>query len=183
MSRPDFLLPFVGIIVGLGVADLLLSVHRSIRRGRRWHWLPASWAALTFVCVLMYWWVLAEVIVDEEIGTFFGFAFHLGSPILLFLACAAVLPDDPTDDRPLLDYYFDNRRYFFGLLAAYFVHIALDYGFNYATWSQPPPWFCLGLAALVLPLAFSDKRGVHVALTGLFGAYIGVLLLMYTVVL
>ena len=40
MSIADFVLAFVGIIIGLGVADLLISLHKLLRAGRRvkWHW-------------------------------------------------------------------------------------------------------------------------------------------------
>lgn len=179
MNRLDFLLPFVGIIIGLGVADLLLSVHRTVRAGKRWSMLPAVWAALTFFFVLMYWWVLAEIITDENIGTFFGFAFHLGSPVLLFLTCAAALPDSG-DDQPLADYYVENRRYFFGLLTAYFVHAALDYGFNYGSWGQVPPWIALALAVLAGSLALTGRRAVHVAVTGLITAALLATLVVFT---
>lgn len=165
MNRADFLIPFVGIIVGLGVADLLLSVHRAIRAGVRWHPLPAAWATIAFMYVLMYWFVLGEIIQGRALTTFFGFAFHLGTPILLFLLCAAALPDRADPDEPLVDYYFGNRRYFFGLLAAHLVHGALDYGFGYGEWDRLPPWLSLGLALPVGALAFTDRRAVHAVVT------------------
>lgn len=171
MDRVAFLLPFVGIIVGLGVADLLLSVHRAVRSGRRWHWLPATWTVVTFFLALLYWWVFSEIVQSDAIGTFGGFSFHLLSPVLLFLTCAAALPD-AEGEEPLLDYYLGNRRYFFGLLAAYLLHAALDYIFGYGSGWDPfgglsPPWIALGLAALAAVLAATGKRSVHAVCTGL----------------
>ena len=48
MSIVDFLLAFVGIILGLGVADLLTSLHKLLRAGSRvkWHWATPTLAAL-----------------------------------------------------------------------------------------------------------------------------------------
>ncbi len=61
MDQLFVLFPFVGILVGLGLADLVFSVHRAIRAKKRWDVLPAVWVAFTFIVVLAYWWVFAEV--------------------------------------------------------------------------------------------------------------------------
>ena len=180
MDRATILLPFVGIIVGLGLADLLLSFHRTVRARRRWHWLPAFWSGLTFLTALMYWWVFSEIVVLPAFGSFVPFAVHLGSPVLLFLLCAAALPDGADDEADLRTYYFGNHRYFFGLFAALCVHGALDYGFNYGSWGQPVPWVTLALGALVGTLAATSRPAVHTVVSGVVAALFAFLVASYT---
>ncbi|WP_420455732.1 hypothetical protein [Rubrivirga sp.] len=180
MDRATVLLPFVGIIVGLGLADLLLSLHRTVRARRRWHWLPAFWTGLTFLLVLMYWWVFSEIVTSPVLGSFGRFAFHLGSPVLLFLLCAAALPDDVGDGEDLRTYYFANHRYFFGLMAASGVHGALDYGFNYGSWGYPVPWIALVVAGLATTLAMTRRPAVHVVVSGLIAALLVFLIGSFT---
>ena len=58
MSIADFVLAFVGIIIGLGVADLLGSVHKLLRAGRqvKWHWATPALAILMLLVALHPWW-------------------------------------------------------------------------------------------------------------------------------
>ncbi|MDT0630894.1 hypothetical protein [Rubrivirga litoralis] len=112
MDRLTVLFPFVGILVGLGLADLVFSVHRSIRAGRRWHGLPAAWVAFTFLFVVLYWWIFTEIGGYDTFRSLWRFAFHLVTPLLLVLVCAAALPDADANEPDLLAYYVGNRRYF-----------------------------------------------------------------------
>ena len=164
MDRLTVLFPFVGILVGLGVADLVFSVHRSIRAGRRWHGLPAAWVGFTFLFVVLYWWIFSEIGRAEVLGDFFRFAFHLLTPLLLVLTCAAALPDGD-GERDLLAYYLRNRRYFFGLFTLLFVHMSLDYGFNYGSWGRPQPWLGLAFGVGTTSLAVVGRQRYHTAVT------------------
>ena len=176
MDRFAVLSPFVGVLVGLGVADLVFSVHRTVRAGRRWHWVPAVWVASVFLMALAYWWVFSEIGRSAALGQLPRFVFHLVSPLLLVLTCAAALPDDGAD-RDLWPYYLANRRYFFGLLAAYLLHTALDHGFNYGSWDRAIPWFTLGLAMAVVSLAVVERPGYHKAMAAvLLAAFVAGLL-------
>ena len=165
MDRIAVLFPFVGIVVGLGLADLVFSVHRSVRAGRRWHWLPATWVAFMLLLIVVYWWIFAEVGRADALGSVPRFAFHLLTPLLLVLACAAALPDGGRGEPDLLAYYLRNRRYFFGLLALLFAHMTLDYGLNYGSWGRPQPWVGLGFAAAMASLAVVGRPSYHRALT------------------
>ena len=160
MDRFAVLSPFVGVLVGLGVADLVFSVHRTVRAGRRWHWVPAVWVASVFLVALAYWWVFSEIGRSAALGQLPRFVFHLVSPLLLVLTCAAALPDDG-DDRDLWPYYLANHRYFFALYAAFLFHATLDYGFNYGSWSRATPWFTLGLSTAAASLAVVEHEGYH----------------------
>lgn len=172
MDRIAVLFPFVGIVVGLGLADLVFSVHRSIRAGRRWHWLPAVWACFTFVFVVLYWWIFTEIGDSPAFTVPLRFAFHLITPVLLVLLCAAALPDGD-GDPDLLDYYLSNRRYYFGVFALLCVHSALDFGFNYGTWHHSTPWINLVTAAMMLSLAVAGRLAYHAVMTALLIGLLG----------
>ena len=164
MDRLSVLFPFVGIVVGLGVADLVFSVHRTIRARSRWHPLPAAWVVFTFLYVVLYWWIFADIAGEGAFGTLLVFTFHLVTPVLLVLICAAALPDGG-GERDLLAYYLGNRLHFFGLYALLFVHGALDYGFSYGTWARPQPWLLLTFGAATAGLAVTGRLAVHAVVT------------------
>ena len=164
MDRLAVLFPFVGILVGLGLADLVFSVHRSIRARRRWHWLPAVWVGFTFVFVVLYWWIFTEIGRSPAFSVPLRFAFHLITPVLLVLLCASALPDGD-GDGDLLSYYLRNRRHYFGVFAALCVHSALDFGFNYGTWGHSTPWINLATAAILLSLAVVGRLAYHAVMT------------------
>ncbi|MDT7856537.1 hypothetical protein RQM47_07790 [Rubrivirga sp. S365] len=171
MDRLTVLFPFVGILVGLGLADLVFSVHRSVRAGRQWHALPAAWVVITFLFVVLYWWIFTEIGGYDTFRSLWRFAFHLVTPLLLVLVCAAALPDGDADEPDLLAYYVRNRRYVFGLWTLLFVHIALDYGFNYGSWERAPPWVMLASALATASLAVTANKAYHAAVTaGLLAA-------------
>ncbi len=163
MDRLSVLFPFVGIVVGLGAADLAFSVHRAVRARSRWHALPAAWVALTLLFVALYWWVFADIAGEGAFSTLLAFAFHLVGPLLV-LVCAAALPDDG-GRHDLLAYYLSNRRHFFGLYTLLFAHGALDYGFNYGTWGRPQPWALLVFGAATALLVVTERPAVHAAVT------------------
>ena len=176
VDRLTVLFPFVGILVGLGLADLVFSVHRSIRAGAAVALAPsAAWAGFTFLFVVLYWWIFTEIGGYEAFRVLWRFAFHLGTPVLLVLACAAAFPDGDRGEPDLLVYYLRNRRYFFGLWTLLFVHVALDYGFNYGSWERLPPWATLACAAGTASLAIVGRIGFHAVVTG---TLIGLLSLM-----
>ncbi len=58
MSLTGFMLAFTGIIIGLGVADLLTSFHKLLRAsGRvRWDWLTLLYAAYMLFGMIVFWW-------------------------------------------------------------------------------------------------------------------------------
>jgi hypothetical protein len=109
---------FISIIIGLAVADLLISFHRLIRVDARvkWYWLVPAIAAYMLLVVVNFWW-----------GTFWWFAHvrslsmgqflpTLLSAIALFLLAAAVLPDEvPEDGLDLKAWYIRNAGHIWAL--------------------------------------------------------------------
>ena len=180
MDRLTVLFPFVGILVGLGVADLVFSVHRSVRAGRRWHWLPAAWVTFTFLFAVFYWWIFTEIGGYDVFRALWRFAFHLITPLLLVLVCAAALPDGDGAEPDLRAYYLRNRRYFFGLYTLLFVHVALDYGLNYGSWERVPPWVALACALGTASLAVAGRPAYHAVVTAALLALLATGAVVYT---
>ena len=52
MSPFEYLLTFLAIILGLGITDMLESLHKLLTGPRiRWHWMPVLWAMAVFYVV------------------------------------------------------------------------------------------------------------------------------------
>jgi hypothetical protein len=108
------------IIVGLGIAQLLTSVHRvaEARARVRSYWLPLVWVALLFVSQVEWWWAF-YALRNEPRWNFFYVLFVLLSPVTLYLASAFVLPEIERGERyDLREHYFATRGWFFAMLAA-----------------------------------------------------------------
>jgi hypothetical protein len=108
------------IIVGLGIAQLLTSVHRvaEARARVRHYWLPLVWVVVLFVSQVEWWWAFYGMR-NEPRWNFFYVLFVLLSPVTLFLASAFVLPEVERGERyDLREHYYANRGWFFALLAA-----------------------------------------------------------------
>ena len=107
---------FAGVIVGLAVADQLISLHRLLKRRRDVIWDPLLlWtAALIMVTLVQVWWSIAGArSLPMTIGDFLPMLLGL---VLLFLLAAASLPDDATaDGTDLRAYYSAQRRYIWAL--------------------------------------------------------------------
>lgn len=85
----------VSIIIGLGLADVLVNFHRLLaERDRvRWDALPLIWTLSVLVLLLNYWWASAlnrDGSGSADTAAEFGLAATV--PILLFLVCASALP-------------------------------------------------------------------------------------------
>lgn len=123
----DEVLDFVAIIVGLAVADLLISFHRLMRRRDRvkWHWASLATAALVLLTLVMTWWSLARPRSGAmTIGEFLPTLLQL---IIAFVLAAAVLPDEvPEDGIDLGAYYDANGSYIWTLYACWVGVVLID---------------------------------------------------------
>lgn len=119
MGASEYVLVLVSIILGLGLCDLLVSLHRLLRAGRRvrWDW-AAPWAAVIVLFInLRTWWSMFPQPGDgpRTIGQFLP---DLVGVTLLFLMSASVLPDEvPEEGLDLKAWSEGNRRYFWSLMS------------------------------------------------------------------
>jgi len=128
MSIADFVLAFVGIIIGLGVADLLVSFHKLLRAGRRvkWHWATPILAALMLLVTLVIWWQSFLWFSDITSETIVAFLPKFLALIIIFLMMAAALPDEiPERGIDLRQYYLASRVHLWSLMSLTFGAIIL----------------------------------------------------------
>lgn len=173
----QYVLPLVSILVGLALTDLAKSLHLLLRaRGRvRWHPFPVVVAALAALYVVQFWWAFYRVGQRTPFTHYLVVLVLLATLVVLFLLCAAALPDAvPEAGLDLRAYYFDQRRYVFGLFAGYVVlSTAVLAGSAVAVGEQQygsTAGYVLrnvGYLALTAPLAFTRRPRVHGVCLGL----------------
>jgi hypothetical protein len=180
MSIADFILAFVGIIIGLGVADLLVSVHKLLRAGRRvkWHWATPALAILMLLVTLILWWwsfIWFSGLQSETIARFLP---KFGVLVVSFLMMAAALPDEvPESGLDLREFYFSTRVHLWSLMSITLGSVVLVYFAD--NWSLGVPRI-LNLAAfpivsfvLAVIATCTARMWVHaVAITWIFAATI-----------
>lgn len=127
MTPFEHLTVLVSIVIGLGIAHLLTTVHElvQVRSRVRFYWLPVAWLVLIFVALIEWWWAIFALRMTVQ-WNFFYFLFLLMSPVTMYLAAAFVLPDDSERGHDVIDlrrYYYENSTWLFGVLS---VSPALD---------------------------------------------------------
>lgn len=130
MNSAEYVSVLVSIVIGLALADVLFSLHKLLRAGRRvrWDWAAPIAAALVVMVLVMMWWSFYQPTAGKlSIGAFLPDFVTL---VLLFLLAGAALPDDvPAEGVGLRDYYDRNGPYFWGLFTATLGWvIATDFG-------------------------------------------------------
>lgn len=184
MTQLEYLIALVSIIIGLGLTDLAQSFRELVRPERevRWHWLPLTWAAISFLVIVQIWWGSFRVLQNEVLAHAAAFTPVLLGFLLLYLICAFALPDpewaSPKTEAggsPRLDleaFYFSmsHRRWFFGTFIGLLV---VSQVFAVARWAVGGEQVLgagrlvqnagvnFGVAALLAGLIVTDQRWVH----------------------
>ncbi|MDQ6624556.1 MAG: hypothetical protein M3Y69_00225 [Verrucomicrobiota bacterium] len=128
MSPFDYAVGLVSILVGLALADVAASLHKLLRQGRsiRWDGRVILSVALVIVVITGMWFSVWSI---RSVKGVLSFPFYLSvflEFMVLFLVCAACLPDDAAENRDLKAFYEGNRRYLWTLFAlfqtSFFLH-------------------------------------------------------------
>ena len=100
MTVREYVSVFISIIIGLAVADLLISFHRLIRVDARvkWYWLVPAIAVYMLLVIVNFWWGTYWWFSHIRLLSMGEFLPTLLSAIALFLLAASVLPDEVTTD-------------------------------------------------------------------------------------
>ncbi|HEY2476108.1 MAG TPA: hypothetical protein VGI19_15075 [Candidatus Cybelea sp.] len=120
MGAFDYLTILTSIVLGLAVTNVLTRLAGVITARERvdFYWPPIAWGIWLFFISVQHWW--AEWSVRHTAHWSFGaFWLVLLTPVVLFVLTSLVLPE-PKDEAGVLDlgeWYFRNRRWFFGFLA------------------------------------------------------------------
>jgi hypothetical protein len=168
----EHLAVLISIVLGLGLTHLLTSVQRLVqaRQRVRLYWLPLLWVALIFVSLIEWWWA-SFALRQHAVWNFFYFLFVLLSPVSLYLAAAFVLPDvEPGARLDLREHYYDNRRWFFAMLAASPALDAVRRALEAGSWTDFGAISNAVAAALVGSLAASRRPSHHALVTVSVGA-------------
>lgn len=167
MTRFEYAAIFYGFVVGLALQNILSSVHKLVEAGSRvrWHWMaPATalYAAILTLGSFWTWWLKQ----NENHGqrTFLTFLATAAALSLLFLACAATLPDDvPEQGIDLRKYYFANQRRFWSLYALTFTLNALTWLFAYVQ-----SGFTSAFLRAELPILFGNVAGIAIGVVSMY---------------
>lgn len=156
---------FVSIILGLGVADLLMNFHRLLHERKRVNWdaLPLVWAVIALLWIINYWWAVAANLTRWSDTRFvIEFATAAIPPIMLFLMAASLLPRAaPAEGRLEMRAEWQKARGLFLTLAALYqcmawINVTLANGV--LVWDFVALVRAITLTALALALVLKDRR-------------------------
>ena len=128
MSPFDYALGLVSILVGLALADVAASLHRLLRQARlvRWDGRVVLCVILVIITITGMWF---EVWSIRSVKAVLSYPFYLSlflEFMVLFLVCAACLPDEPEESCDLRAFYEGNRAYLWSLFGlfqtSFFLH-------------------------------------------------------------
>ena len=188
MSQFEYLSVLVSIIIGLGLSHLLASAARliQVRRRVRLYWPTCAQMGALFLVQIQIWWAAFERR-NESNWNFFSFLLYLLIPVLVALLSYLIVPDlDEEQEVNLRASYYENRQWFFGLLAAAPVislteEYVLDYAAGEAIRPDADAVYRVAFFALALAAALIRKEAYHFfsafLLLGLVLAYIFTLFL------
>jgi hypothetical protein len=123
MTRFEYIAIFYGIIVGLALENVASSFHKLFAAGARvrWHWMAPTNAIGTSIATFSQFWIWWLARNNPDVGELTVLAFLPGAlaSILLYLVCAATLPDEiPETGIDLRKFYFASARQFWSLAVA-----------------------------------------------------------------
>ena len=122
MDQFEYVMVLVSIIVGLGIAHILLGVGGIIDRlsrkqdGLELSLAHASWLVFCFAWLVMFWWWEYRFSTRVEDWTMGLYLFLIGYAVTLFLLQSVLVPRTWDGVTSLKDYFLERRRWFYGLL-------------------------------------------------------------------
>lgn len=120
--RPfEYALVLISILMGLALADIVVSLHRLLRSQQRVKWdgrvlIATSLVMLEIVRMWFAQWTGRDLAIAVTFGAYLGEFIQI---LLLVLLAFASLPDHVAESCDLRDFYERNRRYFWSVFAAY----------------------------------------------------------------
>lgn len=179
MSIAEYVSVFLAIIVGLAVADLATSFHRLMRARTRveWDWMSLALAVVMLLETVLFWWGSFQWYRDATAITIGTFLPDMALFLLLFLAVAAVLPDEvPEQGLSLREHYFSTASYFWALMALMGLLVVFVLARRHAAGATLPAmlaaqWPNLVLTFVMCLLAFIRRPWLHKAFVALLVPY------------
>lgn len=171
MSPFDYALGLVSILVALALADVAASLHRLLRQARsvKWDGRVVLCVAFVIITIVGMWF---EMWFIRSVKAVLSFPFYLSffvEFLILFLICAACLPDEPKESCDLGAFYESNTTYLWSLFAlfqtSFFLHWIYFAGLHMSNHGQMVlmgAWVCFPLLVFVL-LAIIRSHWFHYA--------------------
>jgi hypothetical protein len=162
LSRYDYLVVFIGILMGLSVGKIVSFVGAlvSARKVSRVTLIHGLYLALMFVLQVHYWWSLWH---GRSIGEaqFFIFLYLLILPLLMYVATSILCPEWAISEEHNFEEYLAGHARLFYLIIAGILLVGAIQGAFY--WHQPlSATIIRGVAlALILPALFISNKTYH----------------------
>lgn len=167
MDAFEYLSVLISIIIGIGLAHVLDGLAKLIRYRKtvRFYLPSLLWLVLLFLLQVQIWWA-AFAWRDLPDWNFLGFLTFLLLPTGAYLMAALMLPDFSSGrELDMRARYFEQRRWFFGVLAALpvisLVQEALLYG--HVHWGLDA-WYRLSFIGVAIAGLASARNSLHLAL-------------------
>lgn len=158
----EFLLVILGILLSLGLTELLGGVVRIIQGELRSSKLHTLWIVIVFQLQVQLAWGLWGLR-SRASWRYPEFLLLLSGPIVLYLAAAVLFPSSGAESAEA--HLLRQRRPFFLLNASYVVVTALYGGFLFTDgWGLGPNIVRLIVIAVLVTLASTTRRAVQWAL-------------------
>lgn len=165
MSLFEFLMVLVSIIVGLGIAEILIGTAKTIRHREsiNGYWVLGVVVAILFVALLQQWWEIWEFHAVTA-WTFHGLLMMLAGPVGLFLMAHLVFPE-PMQGANLQEHYYGAMRpvWWLGIVTVAMSTLFRPLIFQGDLIAIEEASSFIGLCAL-LALAVSKNRLLHAVL-------------------
>lgn len=135
-------LVLASIVLGVAIAFELEHLNGVLRaKNVKWHWAQPLFALFVLLTIIAFWWGAVNWAEDpsraDEPFTFARFLPMMFQLVLLALLAAASFPDKIDDDGlDLAEYYQDNRRYQWMLMALYFWAVYIGFAVNVVQTSE-----------------------------------------------
>lgn len=115
----NYLLTFISVLVGLGMTNLLHSLHLMLKARKRiiWSWVPMLWAFIAFESLIIMWFNLKIELTSFFSESAIGLLLFLIPTVCHLLFVMAVIPDKiPKEKFDLKSWYFSQTNYMFSLV-------------------------------------------------------------------
>lgn len=184
MSRFEFLLVLVSVIIALALSELIAGWGRMLRNRTAVtpFWLHIFWMVLTFFILTEVWWILWELQRSVE-WTYGNFLIVLVAPTIAALAVETITPTetDLQDTSELRSFYFEAAPQFFTLAAVFECALIAQNAwlFGLRPWIMSIQTMAV-IIAIVLALTQNPKVHARVSLVG-SGLFLVLAVLRYRV--
>jgi len=175
----EYALGIFAVLIGLAVADIAASFHRLLRHKSQVRWDPLALLAASYaLCTAVYMWF--DIWAVRHFGATRHFFFYTGLVIelfILYLIAAASLPDETSGAVDLRQYYQQNRRHYWVLVALFqFGYVAFGVYFAGGEPAGRPLWvvvnewvlMCAPLGIAVAMVALRSRTAHYLGLATLY---------------